>query len=518
MRLRIVVEDDARIEQIPGIKKLLDLAHQVGCLAAPFLLDKGRHIASRSVLCLQRAIVLVDHQVAHLVHEARIAFNFNRVIEVLREYKVQVALQRVAKNDAFGVAMFGQQRLQVQRRRCQRGYGEGHVFNDDGGSRAAHCTYRREGALAHLPVHVAGGGIGGETGRAYRRYSFYSIKCSIDEDLKRIGRLRPHFDEQRRRVRPQGAHRGRHARLVFHRPHGRPVQQFDRRHGLALEAHHRLTGQFNRREKYQRAGLVRIFDHRVVGDARNKAQRAFRANHQMGQDVDRVLVVDQRIEAVARGVLDPVFLPYARGQCRVGAGLCPQSLQRTQQRGVALLESRYAERVFGVEHRPVGQHHAQGLQRVVAVLLGAAAHARGIVGGYTAYLAGVDRRGIRPYLFAKRRQSVVDFAAYDARAQAHCGSLRPYFAGCKAFTDQHQDAVGDGLSRKAGSCRAKGQVLPLAGRNLEHGLHFFFVLHHGDHLRCQPVKARIGPVGQTPETVGDELLRGQGARKRLNQV
>ncbi len=61
--VRVVVEDDAGVEQVVRVEQLLDRAHQVGGFLAPFHLDKGRHVAAGAVLGLQRTIVFVDHQI-----------------------------------------------------------------------------------------------------------------------------------------------------------------------------------------------------------------------------------------------------------------------------------------------------------------------------------------------------------------------------------------------------------------------------------------------------------------------
>jgi hypothetical protein len=86
----------------------------------------------------------------------------------------------------------------------------------------------------------------------------------------------------------QFAHDRRHAGLVLDRAQAGAVEQFDRRDRLRLEADDGLAGGADVREENQGAGLVGVFGHRVVGDARDEAERAFGADHQVGQDVDRV--------------------------------------------------------------------------------------------------------------------------------------------------------------------------------------------------------------------------------------
>ena len=167
----------------------------------------------------------------------------------------------------------------------------------------------------------------------------------------------------------------------------------------------------------------------------------------MRQNIDRVLVVDQGIETVARGVLDFVFMADARGQRFIGAGSDAHARKLIQQSGVALTKACHAVGVFGVEHRAIAQNHAHTGHRAVAVLRRAAAHARRVVSRNTADLAGVDGGRVGTNLAAKRCQPEIDLSANDARANAHCGGIRADLTGGKSFADQGQHAVCHGLAR-----------------------------------------------------------------------
>ncbi len=69
---RVGVQDDARVEQVLGIEKLLDVPHD-GCgLGAPLHFDVGCHVASCAVLGLEGALEL-DNELAEVVHHAAIA-------------------------------------------------------------------------------------------------------------------------------------------------------------------------------------------------------------------------------------------------------------------------------------------------------------------------------------------------------------------------------------------------------------------------------------------------------------
>jgi len=83
--------------------------------ASPLELDERRDVAAGAVLGLERAVVLLHHHPAQRVHEAAIARDLRRIVEVLREHEVQVALERVAEDDRAVVAVRAQQALQVER-------------------------------------------------------------------------------------------------------------------------------------------------------------------------------------------------------------------------------------------------------------------------------------------------------------------------------------------------------------------------------------------------------------------
>ena len=110
MRVGIVVHDDAGIEQAVRVEQRLDLAHQRVGFGAPFEFDERRHVAAGAMLGFERTVVGLDDHPAQRVHEAAIAFDFGRCVEVLGEHEVQVAFQRVAENDRFRIAVRGEKR------------------------------------------------------------------------------------------------------------------------------------------------------------------------------------------------------------------------------------------------------------------------------------------------------------------------------------------------------------------------------------------------------------------------
>ena len=149
-------------------------------------------------------------------------------------------------------------------------------------------------------------------------------------------------------------------------------------------------------------------------DLGDEGQRALRAHHEVEEDVDGVPVVDEGVERVAGGVLDPVLLPDAPGERLVGRDLVPQRGEPGEQRAAWGRAGGARGGIAGVDLGAVGQHEPHALHGLVAVLRRAAAHAGGVVGHDAADHAGVDRGRVGTDLSPERRQEGVGLGADDA--------------------------------------------------------------------------------------------------------
>ena len=165
------------------------------------------------MLGLERAVVLVDDEPADFFREARVASDLGGVAEVLGKDEVQVAFERMAKDDRLGVAVLPQQSLQVQRCGGQRFNRKGNVLGDDGGAGAANGADRGECSFANLPVHLAGGGIGGESGWLDGNDSGQRAQRGIHAFFEKRGRFGAHLDQQGGGFIAQGAQNRRQSGL-----------------------------------------------------------------------------------------------------------------------------------------------------------------------------------------------------------------------------------------------------------------------------------------------------------------
>jgi len=149
--MRVFAEHHVGVENALGVEQTLECPHQLVSVAAPFQLDKGRHIASGAVLGLERAAELHRHQLRDVIHKGLVARHFLGVVEALGEDEVQVAFERVAKQDRFVVVVLVEQLDQAVDADGQLLDREGHVFDDHRGAGFAHRPDGREGVFADRP-------------------------------------------------------------------------------------------------------------------------------------------------------------------------------------------------------------------------------------------------------------------------------------------------------------------------------------------------------------------------------
>ncbi|CDI93331.1 hypothetical protein PAERUG_E8_London_17_VIM_2_04_13_02950 [Pseudomonas aeruginosa] len=456
MALWVVAEDHTRVEDAARVEQALELPHQAIGVLAPLQLDERRHVAPGAMLGLQRAAVLHRHQVRHVVHERRVAGDLLGRVEALGEDEVQVALQRVAEEDRLIVAVLVEQLDQAVDSLGQSFDGEGDVLDNHRGAGLAHRADSREGVLADAPELVVDRRVFAEVDLLLQRIFGDGGHDPPELFVQQRAARRAGLDEQGAGTGGKTLHPFRHALHVLNRAQAAPIEQFHRRDRLALEHRDRRAAGFHRGENQQRRGLVRVFRDGVVGHRADEAEGALGADHQVGEDVQRLVVVDQRVQRQAGGVLQPVLVADLRGQFGVGAGLAAEFGEPFQQLAVAGAEGRDAGRVLAVQTGAVGQQQAQAGEGVVAVLRGAAAHAAGVVGDDAADLAGVDRGRVGTDLAAERRQPGVRLGADDTRLQADLRAVGADFPAVPVVAEDEQHRVADGLAGEAGAGGAEG--------------------------------------------------------------
>jgi hypothetical protein len=265
-------------------------------------------------------------------------------------------------------------------------------------------------------------------------------------------------------------------------------------------------------EEDERARLVGVIRHGDVRDLAQESERAFGADHEMREHVDGILEVGERIQAVPRRVLQPELVADARREGFVGARGARQRVQLADQPGLALDERRAARGVARVEHRSSSEHDSQTGERVVAVLGRPAAHAARIVGGDAAYHRRVDRRRIRTDLAAEGGEPPVRRRPDDTGLQGDRLRVVAELTAAPAIPEQHQNRIGDGLSRQARACRAKGDRRAKVRAVTEQPYDVVLAVHDDDDLRHEPIEACVRTPGEQAQGIGDQAVGGDVRR------
>ncbi|MNC10901.1 hypothetical protein D3C75_585820 [compost metagenome] len=395
--LGVVVDDDAGIEQAIGVQQRLDAAHQRHPLRPPFELHIGGHVAAGTVLGLERPAKAHRDELRHRIHKGTVAGHLRRIIEPLGKDEVQVPLQRVAEDNRLTVFEAIEQLLQPRHPLRQTLDGKGDILDDDGSACGAHRPHRREEPLANGPE------AGALLGKGYRGHlgelggHVHHLLAASDQ---LFFTLSMHLDQQGAGSQVQRLDKVRQTGLARHRAKGAPIHQLHRRHRRTFQARGGQTRLLRIPEYQQGRGLVGVFGHGVEHHLGDKAEGPLRADHQVGEDIDRVLMVDQGIDGIAGGVLEPVLVADLGSKRLVRQHLGAQGGEPREQLRAFGRKGGAAMRIATVQHGAIGQQQGHGMQGVIAVVGGAAAHAARVVGGDAAKLAGVDRRRIRPNLAA----------------------------------------------------------------------------------------------------------------------
>ena len=140
----VVVEDDTLVQQSFRVEDGLQLLHGLVGLVAPFVFHERCHVASCAMLCLQRAVVVLDHEFCYVAHHVGIAFHLAVALEALVQDEVIVALESMTVDAGIGIAVVGNELLQAHGGFGQHLDGEGHVLNQAGGAHGTGAAHRGE--------------------------------------------------------------------------------------------------------------------------------------------------------------------------------------------------------------------------------------------------------------------------------------------------------------------------------------------------------------------------------------
>ena len=167
----------------------------------------------------------------------------------------------------------------------------------------------------------------GEGGRQQGRQIGHGRIDLVDVRGEEVAALGAGFDQQRRSAFRKAADEFRHPRLVLDRSQARAIHQLGGSDRRAFQPYDRGARVDDAGEQHQRARLIGVFRHRVVGDLGDEAERPLRADHQVLEDVERIGEIDQRVQAIAGGVLDRVLATDAGSQFGISTRALAQGAQ-----------------------------------------------------------------------------------------------------------------------------------------------------------------------------------------------
>ena len=137
----------------------------------------------------------------------------------------------------------------------------------------------------------------------------------------------------------------------------------------------------------------------------------------MGDDVERIIVSNQRTEVQSCHVLNTVFLADAIGQFLVGTHLITQGFDLGDEFRMTLTESLLAGFVTCIKDSTIGKDNPCRDHHTIAIGMNTAVHTRGIVDDDTTYHRTSYRGRIRWEHSAIRLQNLIHPSTYDARLE-----------------------------------------------------------------------------------------------------
>ena len=505
--LGIVIEQHARIEQSFGVEDRLDPMHQRISLGAPFRFHEGRDRAASAMLGLERALIAHGDQLRELLVKSVELLRRAILRKIVAHLEVQIAGQRMPENDRVVIAMLVEQIAHIDHELGQPLDGRGHVLGQHRSALGPCRPARGEEPLANVPQRRAALRVAAQLDMGGTMALEQIFGLGHFGQQRRLVRC-CHIDQHCRRVRRQPGQQRRHWWQMLHRRQGPALDIFGRGHaGRHL---HAAIGHFDdgasRRlrigEGDQARRLERMLGYRVVGHLGNKAERAFRPHHQMDQDFERVVIIDQRIERIAHRILDPVFVPDQRHQFRIRHHLVMQLMDLFEHGRMADAEGVAAGRIARIEHGAVGEHNPQTRHGVIGVLRHPAAHARGVIIDHPADLAGRLAGRVGADLLVEGFERPVGLRHDDRRSQGHLFGARVNVQLAPAIAQHRQHAVGHRLARQRGARRPEGHRQALGPCRLEHGAHIVLGIDEHHYGRDQPVGAGIAAPGVSHQWVG----------------
>ena len=174
-----------------------------------------------------------------------------------------------------------------------------------------------------------------------------------------------------------------------------------------LHGHHGLAALLHGVEINHSRSLVLVVVERLHGDLGQESQRSLRAYYRMGNDIERIVVGNQRTEIQSCHILDGILFTDSLGKRLVGPHTVAQVLDFADEFRMRLAERFLALLVASVEHSSIGKDDTSRDEHAVAVGMHAAVHSRSVVTHNAANHSRANRSGIGREHPAERSKNLV---------------------------------------------------------------------------------------------------------------
>src|SRR5580658_4894135 len=152
---RIVAQQDIRSQDSVRIKEVFCAPHQVSEFVAPFAADKGSHVDSRSVLRLQRAVILLHYHLNKVTHETVVLLPARVFAQSCNHHEMQVSVSSMSRGGSL-ISVFGKKAEQIMRGIGKLLRWKANVFDDEVCALGTHLTDDAEETITNVPGKLNG--------------------------------------------------------------------------------------------------------------------------------------------------------------------------------------------------------------------------------------------------------------------------------------------------------------------------------------------------------------------------
>ena len=302
----------------------------------------------------------------------------------------------------------------------------------------------------------------------------------------------------------------RHALQFLAHADGRGVHELQRRSARIQQIRQCARRGIQVVEDRDRGGGELGNRHSAEDSLGDEGEGSLGADEQVLEELDRLVEVEEGVQAVAHRVLQPEVAADDVHGLRVVVDPAAQALQSLHELRLLGLELRVGVLVRSVDHRAGRQYERHGFERAVRVEFGATRHAGRVIRDDAADGRSRARGRVRSKLVAPQLQARIDLADCRARLHAHALALVEDLDVFEVAAGIDQNAVTRGLTGQGCAAGAQRHRLSIARGGFEHRGDLGRVFRDDDGLRHLIVVGRIRGVLHALHELRANILGGQG--------